>query len=450
MRDELKLSAEKRLLLLLLRRRTESPDKSDILSLFDLVNWAAFLNIASEDLYPMIAYNLEPYLDLIETPQELARLHKTRRFTAAQNLLLRHELGRILRVLQERGIPALALKGIVLAHSAYPDLSLRPMTDLDLLVPPGRREEAVQILHTIDYKYPEGSVILNRDFHTRLLANQEFAPPLRFRASTALVEIHTELECSKPLFPMPIEDFWSRSIAVDLNDLRVGTLCPEDFLFHVCLHLSRSHRFEKGLLPLVDIRVLLESRQDWNWEQIAERSLQYGCATWMYITLEAARDLLGAAVPDDFFHALPRPLGLERFRHLLDEQAWSAIARQHVPPFVPHLLAESSWQKRARMILGRTRLVEKAEGDSKLTFANLARLAVRRLLATFRSRIPMYVNALRAGKLKLSTLRRQATLLQASNDLFQQIEEEAKRIGTSQPVTQSDTDSAEEPQPQLF
>jgi hypothetical protein len=102
------------------------------------------------------------------------------------------------------------------------------------------------------------------------------------------------------------------------------------------------------------------------------------------------------------------------------------------------------------MILGRTRLVEKAEGDSKLTFANLARLAVRRLLATFRSRIPMYVNALRAGKLKLSTLRRQATLLQASNDLFQQIEEETKRIGTSQPVTQSDTDSSEEPQPQLF
>jgi hypothetical protein len=430
-RNELQRSAEQILLLALLGRRSESPDKADMLSLFDQVDWTTFLNIASEDLYPYIAYNLEPYLNLLEAPPEWGRLLKTRRFTAAQNLLLRHELGKILGVLQEHGIRALALKGIVLAHSAYPDLSLRPMADLDLLVPQGKREEAVRLLHSIDYKYPEGSLVANRDFNPHCLADQEVAPPLRFRASTALVEIHTQLECSKPFFPMPIEDFWSRSLVVDLNGLRVGTLCPEDFLFHVCLHLSRWHRFEKGLLPLVDLRVLLESRQDWNWESIAERSLRYGCATWMYLTLNAARDLLGAAVPDNFFHALPQPHDLKRLGHLIDEQIWSAIARQHVPPFVPYFLAESSWRRRLRIILNRTRLVEKTEGDSQLTFAKLlrfTRLSLRSLLATFRSKIPMYVIAWKTGKMKLSVLRRQAALWRASDALFQLIEEETKHV----------------------
>ena len=429
MKNELQLNAERRLLLALLGRRSESPDKEEMLSLFDQVDWTTFLNVATEDLYPYLAYSLEPYRGLFEAPPEWERLLKTRRFTAAQNLLLRRELGKILYVLQKHGIPALALKGIVLAQSVYPDLSLRPMTDLDLLVPPGKREEAVQILHSIDYKYPEGSLVVNRDFSQRYLADQELAPPLRFRASTALVEIHSQLECSSPFFPMPIEECWSRSTVVDLNGLSVGTLGPEDFLFHVCLHQSRWHRFEKGLLPLVDLRLLLESRRDWFWEGIAERALRCGCATWMYLTLEAVRDLLGADVPDKFFHALPQPHDPRRLKHLLDEQIWSALGRQQVPPFIPFFLAQSSWRRRARVVMNRTRLVGRTEGDSELTFSSLVRLMrlfLRRSLATFRSKVPMYVTAWKTGKLKLSSLRRQSALLRASDALFQLIDEENK------------------------
>jgi len=426
-KSKAQLSAERRLLLALLGRQTEEQEKAETLSLLRQVNWQRFLNTTSGDLYPYLAFALEPYLSILEARPEWERLFKARRITAVHNLTLRHGLGKALDALVERGISVLALKGVVMAYTAYPDLSLRPMSDLDLLVPPGEREKALGILRLLGYQNPES--VLHRDDCSRLGPNQEFAPPLRLRGSTVLLEVHSQLECSEPLFPMSVREFWSRSILVDLKGLRVRTLCPEDFLFHLCLHQSRWHRFEKGLLPLVDLKMLLESRLDWNWAGIAERSLRGRCATWMYVTLGAARDLVGAPVPDSFFQALPQPHDLPKLQCLSEEKIWSAKSVTGLPPFLPALLAESSWRRRARMILTRMRLVRKEETDSGPTIASLVRrvrLWLRRLLATARTKIPRYAYAWKTGNLKLRTIRQSAALLRESNSLFQLIEEETR------------------------
>jgi hypothetical protein len=428
MKADNQLGAEQKLLLALLSSRGEARDRSEILSLLGQVNWLTFLNSTSVDLYPLVTVALEPYLGILGPLPEWERLFKPRRLTAIHNLLLRHELERTLKALQQSGIPALGLKGVVLAHTVYSDPSLRPMSDIDLLVPPDRKEDALGVLRTLGYDYPESLLAINRDHILRLAPNQEFAPGLQLRDSRVFLEVHSQLECSEPSFPMPMHEFWSRFILVDLKGLRVGTLCPEDFLFHLCLHLSRSHRFEKGLLPLVDLKLLLDSRQDWNWARIAERSLRCACATWMYLTLEVARDLVGAMVPDCFFQALAQPRDLSKLRTLVEEQIWSAQSGRSVtPPFLPTLLAEFSWSSRARMLLSRMRLVGRGELGSEPTVAGLVRrtqLVLRRLLATLRTRIPRYILAWKSGHMRLHTIRRYAVLLRKSNILFQLIEEE--------------------------
>jgi hypothetical protein len=441
-KSKAQLSAERKLLLALLGRQTEAQEKAETLSLLRQVNWQRFLDTTSEDLYPYVAFGLEPYLSILEARPEWERLFKARRITAVHNLTLRHALGKTLNALVESDISVLALKGVVMAYTAYPDLSLRPMSDLDLLVPPGEREKALGILQLLGYQYPESVLATHRDHHcSRLGPNQEFAPPLRLRGSTVLLEVHSQLECSEPLFPMSVREFWSRSILVDLKGLKVRTLCPEDFLFHLCLHQSRWHRFEKGLLPLVDLKMLLESRPDWNWAGIAERSLRGRCATWMYVTLGVARDLVGAPVPDSFFQALPQPHDLPKLRCLSEAQIWSAKSGTVVPLFLPSLLAQSSWRRRARMILTRMRLVGKGEIDSGPTIASLVRrvqLWQRRLLATVRTKIPLYAHAWKTGNLKLRTIRQSAALLRASNSLFQLIEEET-RCADQNSVTENTT-----------
>jgi hypothetical protein len=421
--------AERKLLLALLGRQTEALDNAAMVSLLRQVNWQNFLNTTSEDLYPYVAFGLEPYLSFLEASPEWERLFTVRRLTAVHNLLLRQELRKTLEALRQSGIPALALKGVVMAYTTYPDPSLRPMADLDLLVPPGKRAEAVLILRTLGYEYPEAVLTMRRDPNRCLSQVKEFAPPLRLRASPVLLEVHSQLECSEPLFPMSMQEYWSRSILVDLKGLNVRTLCSEDFLFHLCLHQSSWHRFEKGLLPLVDLKLLLDSRADWNWAGIVKRSLRCGCATWMYLTLELARDLVGAPVPESFFQALPRPRDLPLLRPVAEEQIWSAQCGQSVTPgFLPSLLAQGSWRSRARVFVTYIPLLRQAGLGSEMGIAGLVRrtrLSLRLLTTAVRSKIPRYFYAWKSGRLNLRTIRQNAARLRSSNTLFELIDQEA-------------------------
>ena len=430
MKLQAETGTEQKLLLALLGCRREVRDRTGLLSLLRKVNWPSFLTMTSQDLYPYLAFCLERYMEEVETPPEWELLFRARRLTAVHNLGMCYELRKVVEALSECDVTALVLKGIILAYTTYPDPSLRPMSDLDLLVPPEKKEKALLVLRKLGFEYPESVFSTHRDHISRLIPEQEYAPPLRLRDSAILLEVHSQLECGEPFLPIPVQEFWSRSITVDLNGLKVRTLCPEDFLFHLCLHQSRSHRFEKGLLPLIDLRLLLDSRKDWSWPGIAARSLRYGCATWMYLTLQAACDLAGAQVSDSFFQALPLPRDLMRLQCLVEEQIWSARSQRLTllfAPLVPTLLAEPSWRGRARMLFARMRLLRRDEVGSERILAGFiqrARLLHRRLLATFRTRIPLYFRAWKSGQLKLGSIRRTAQLLRRANTLFRLVVEQ--------------------------
>lgn len=419
-------AARQFLLMLLGQERLE--DRAQMLALLRQVNWPEFLEVTSEDLYPYVGSRLEPYVGSLETPPEWERFSEARRLTAIHNLRLRHELGKVLDVLRQHEIPALALKGIVLAHTSYPELSLRPMSDLDLLVPPEKREAAVHVVQMLGYEYSEAALATHRNQMWDLAANEEVAPPLRHGTSGTLLEIHSQLECSEPILPMPVQEFWSRSILVEVNGLKVRTLCAEDFLLHLCLHQSRHHRFEKGFLPLIDLRLLIESQAQWNWSGIVERCLRCGCATWMYLSLELARDLVGAPIPDTFFRGLSQPNNLPELRRIAEDQLWSAkCEKQFVPGLVSRLLAEPSWRTRARMVGTRIRPVGRREDPGMVhpaaaSLVQRARLEFWRLITTLKVKVPRYIFAWRSGYLNSRAIQRKATVRRASNSLFQLVE----------------------------
>jgi hypothetical protein len=391
------------------------------------VNWQKLLAVTSRDLYPYLCSVLEPFMEGWQTPPQWEELRTARRLTAVDNLRLRRELVRITGALTEVEIPVLALKGIVLAYAAYGDPSLRPMTDLDLLVPQGESEKAIQVLRKLGFDHPKGFPIPVRDHHWRMTPEQDGAPLLQSSESRVLVEVHTQLECGAPIFPAPTGEFWSRSITTKIGGLSVQTLCPEDSLFHICLHQARAHRFEKGLLALLDIRVLLDSSQGWNWEGIAARSLRQGCATWMYLSLEAAREFTGATVPSSFFSALPEPGDLSRLRCLMKEQILAARPGGFAFPLIMRLLAEPSWRRRAQLLYIRTRLVPPEEATQQTNsgdFPKLVQVFCRQLIATMRTRIAKGFRAWKRGQLRVGVIRRSASLMRNSDTLFALAEQE--------------------------
>ena len=68
---------------------------------------------------------------------------------------------------QQCSIQLIVLKGSFLAHSIYPDPSLRPMSDIDLLAPPDKAAEVIDILRQLGYSAPEqaGSQYMSEHHH---------------------------------------------------------------------------------------------------------------------------------------------------------------------------------------------------------------------------------------------------------------------------------------------
>jgi hypothetical protein len=107
-----------------------------------------------------IHHRLGPYVvealgkGRIELPAgERRRLEESSARSMLHAAFLRHELGNVVAPLAEScGSPALLLKGPVLAETVYPDRRLRPYSDLDLLVPRERLEDAVRTLEALGYR----------------------------------------------------------------------------------------------------------------------------------------------------------------------------------------------------------------------------------------------------------------------------------------------------------
>jgi hypothetical protein len=76
----------------------------------------------------------------------LARLKGVVRRSWYDNQRLFHGVGSALDALEDAGVRAMLLKGVPLALQCYPEIGLRPMEDIDMLVEPGRAREAIAVL----------------------------------------------------------------------------------------------------------------------------------------------------------------------------------------------------------------------------------------------------------------------------------------------------------------
>ncbi|RMG20086.1 MAG: hypothetical protein D6729_03660, partial [Deltaproteobacteria bacterium] len=67
-------------------------------------------------------------------------------------MLLRHVAAEVGAAFTEADVPHLWMKGLYLAAWCYPQAHLRPMEDLDLLVPIGARSEALAVLGRLGFR----------------------------------------------------------------------------------------------------------------------------------------------------------------------------------------------------------------------------------------------------------------------------------------------------------
>lgn len=189
-------------------------------------------------------------------------------------LMMQRELLQVHRILESAGIPHVALKGAWLAFQAYPQPGLRPLRDLDILVP------EAQVFHAFEALLAGGCARLKKyDGSPEAFAeHSKHMPPLRSPSGQVTVELHLRLYPPDKLGEDSIdlsgdEGFWQHLIEADLAGARIPYMPPTELLLHLIVHAVYDHQFTNGPLLMSDLGYLLETSDiDWPrfWE-LAQR-----------------------------------------------------------------------------------------------------------------------------------------------------------------------------------
>ncbi len=162
----------------------------------------------------------------------------------------------IQNLLKEVNIPVIGLKGIALAATVYPDEGLRPMGDIDLLVPEGEGLNALKVLlnagATQNY-VPRSALHEQVHAHVRAITYKG-----------VLIEIHQRLFSLGNPYHIDI-DYFNYTKEHDIGRNQMIVLDDVWFGYHLLAHAA-SNIYKGGLRFgwLVDIALLLNNHQPGN------------------------------------------------------------------------------------------------------------------------------------------------------------------------------------------
>jgi hypothetical protein len=296
-----RLTAEEELLLLCARAERQPSQDERLLSLIadPKTNWTLFWEMANRhEIAPLVARALStaPYNGVL--PEAATGTVRTVRFQAAgYNMAVHAELLRIGRALQERGIPAVPLKGTHLAERLYGGLDARRVGDIDVLVPEVQIEEARAVLRELSYTTVDSEHGRDHPFHG--------LPWIREGNSARFgVELHWMLS-SPRFFPVDYERFWERVLA-RTTDTPLRPLPSEESLVYLAAHLAKTERGVLRLLADIDRLVRVEG-PTMDWASVAEIAEAWS-ATWqVHACLSRSASLLGTPVPTQELERLRPP-----------------------------------------------------------------------------------------------------------------------------------------------
>jgi hypothetical protein len=193
------------------------------------------------------------------------------------------------------GEPPVLLKGADFAHRLYPSPFLRPMQDVDLLVPADRIDATCEHLVAAGLVpvATEGAV---RDpgYHERALAWRKL-----------LVEVHQSF-IQRPRHRIDYAGIWIRRVPMEVGGRRAFRLDDVDALLYQALTIAKDE-FQVRLVRYVDLWLLL-GRREGIATAAAERAREWEVARAYYGALCMACRLFPGFRTDDVRTAMDRTL----------------------------------------------------------------------------------------------------------------------------------------------
>jgi len=231
-------------------------------------------------------------------------LHQGYRLQTLQVAIGQTKIEIVHRLLQEARIDAILVKGWAVARF-YPELALRPLGDIDLVVRPGDYQAAI-----------------------RVLAQPE--------ARGCWVDLHSGL---LELKDRSIDELFSRSHVVSLRETQIRVLSLEDTLALLTIHLLKHGAWRP--LWLCDIAAIVESLPEtFDWKICLGSDKRR--RSWISASIALAHQLLAANIDNVPFEARARRVP-EWLRDSVLKQWGNLFPGDHLPvqprPLMTNVLA---------------------------------------------------------------------------------------------------------------
>ena len=274
-------------------------------------------------------------------PDVRAQLEEIRLRTRLYNALLLMQLEEWLTRFEAEHLPTIVLKGAALIALVYKRTTLRPMSDVDVLVRREDFERAGRLLQAAGFApYREVTGSDEMSIRTQTLW-------LRPSPPGGGIDLHWHpIDSGYYARTVPMTWFWEHTVAALLGNRSMRVLSPEAQLIHLGAH-SELHHAGEGWLWLYDIAALINKFGGaLDWELIVDTAARFEWGHSLRVALERAQTTFGVAVPERVNARLAtlRATRQERLARVLAEPT------AHQAAFLFDGLHQRDWRARARYL----------------------------------------------------------------------------------------------------
>lgn len=257
----------------------------------------AQLDSGSFRTLPLVYWNLEKHG--FQHPL-MGMLRGIRRRAWYENRLLFRRLAPVIEMLHRAGIPTLLLKGAALALLYYPDPGLRPMGDLDVLVPEAQALQALRLLESQGWK-EKGKNAGRFRFRESDLG---FLHSLSlFHRDGREIDVHWHV-LYLASFRGADQPFWEAGVPLVFEGIPARALCASDQLLHACAHGPMWNPIPPMRWVADAITVMMSLKIDW--QRLVMLAERFRIVAPVREGLEYLATVLAAPVPTEVLASLRR------------------------------------------------------------------------------------------------------------------------------------------------
>ncbi len=270
-----------------------TPDAA-VLAAMGQGDWQALTAIARQHrILPLLHARLRDSACAIAVPDALcaaAADNFTRK--TMSTIAARRTLVLAARALSTIAVEPVAMKGAYLAFHAYAEAGMRPLRDIDLLVPLDRAEASYACLLANGFAPVADDI---GDIAAYLTVKHQL-PALRCALTGTVVELHHRAFHGHPGDPdiADAPDFAERLLRRAAGERTITYMGPEHLLLHLIVHSAHDHRFDNGPGIFADVAALLVSHNI-DWPRFWALADRYAAVRAALVVLRMAEQAWGVA-----------------------------------------------------------------------------------------------------------------------------------------------------------